>query len=250
MKKFLIAFTVLLFFVPALIYSDIVTFRAGYFFPRAQSDLWEIEFENMDFTKTDYQGSIFSFSYEYFITNQMSFLLSIDGYTKQKVGFYRGFVGYSDDDGDWAYPDIYEGDFVPAHNFSISSTPIQASIKLAPLGRTSKFIPYVGGGAGIYIWSVRMTGDQIDFSDAWWDTIEEVTVYPIYTVDGREENRFTVGFHAFGGIMVPIANRISIEGEFKYHIVKGPFSGSGDFEGFESFDLSGYQISIGLNYWF
>ena len=53
MKKILIAFTVLLFFIPALVYSDIITFRAGYFIPRAQSDLWEIEFENMDFNKTD-----------------------------------------------------------------------------------------------------------------------------------------------------------------------------------------------------
>jgi hypothetical protein len=250
MKKILIAFTVLLFFVPALVYSDIITFRAGYFFPRAQSDLWEIEFENMDFTKTDFQSSIFSFTYEYFITNQVSFLLSVDGYTKQEVGLYRGFVGYTDADGDWAYPDDYAGEFIPAHNFSVSSTPIQASIKLSPLGRTSRIIPYIGGGAGIYIWSVRMRGDQIDFSDEWWDIVEEVSVYPIYTVDGREENRFSVGFHAFGGIMVPIANRISIEGEFKYHMVKGTFSGSGDFEGFESFDLSGYQVSIGLNYWF
>jgi len=95
-----------------------------------------------------------------------------------------------------------------------------------------------------------MQGDMIDFSDEWWDTVEQVDIYPIYEVDAREESKISFGFHAFGGFMVPLANRISIEAEFKYNIAKGSFSGDQGFEGFEPFDLSGYQISIGINYWF
>jgi len=250
MKKYLTVFAALMMLISGSAIADIVSFRVGYFIPNAASDLWDIEFENMDFKPADYSGTGFSFSYDYLLSRQISVSFSIDSYTKQKVGSYMGYVGYSDFDGDWAYPDIYEGDFIPSHVFAVSNTPIQVSLKLTPLGRKGRIIPYIGAGVGLYVWSVRMQGDMIDFSDEWVDTDEDVSIYPIYTVEARDESRFSIGFHGLGGIMVPVANRISIEGEFKYNYGKGSFSGSGGFEGFENFDLSGYQITVGLSYWF
>ena len=72
--------------------------------------------------------------------------------------------------------------------------------------------------------------------------------YPIFTVDAREENKLKFGFHAMGGVMVPIANRVSLEGEVKYYMLSAPFKDG--FVGFDPFDLTGLTISIGLNYWF
>lgn len=250
MKKGLIVFTVLMLSVPAMVFADVVSFRIGYFIPRAESDLWDIEFENMDFTKSNYQTTGFSFAYEYFLTRQISFVLGIDGYNRQKVGVYRDWVGYSDFDGEWAYPADYIGDFNPSHVYSVSITPVQASVKLSPLGRRAPIIPYIGGGVGLYVWSVKLQGDLVDFSDEWYDTVEQVSIYPIYSIDAREESKFSVGFHAFGGISIPVANRISLDAQFKYNMAKGSFSDTGGFEGFQDFDLSGYQISLGLNYWF
>jgi hypothetical protein len=252
MKKILMMFLVMIFMTPGLIFSDVVSFRLGYFTPRAESDLWQIEFENMTFMKSDFQNALISFSYEHFINPQISFALSVDAYNQQKAGFYQGYVGYADSDGDWAYPDIYVGDFDPSHSFSVTITPIQASVKFTPFGRSQKIIPYVGGGVGVYIWNVKLQGDMVDFSDEWYDVQEGVTIYPIYAVDAREESRTAIGFHGFGGIMVPVGRRISLEGEFKYNSAKGNFSDDAyaSFEGFEAFDLSGYTISVGLNYWF
>jgi hypothetical protein len=48
--------------------------------------------------------------------------------------------------------------------------------------------------------------------------------------------------------MIPVASRLAIEAEFKYNVGKGSLGE--DFEGFEDFDLGGYQISVGVNYWF
>jgi hypothetical protein len=252
MKKYLMMFLVLILMAPGLIFSDTVTFRLGYFIPRAESDLWDIEFENMSFTKSDFQNTAFGFSYEYFINRQISFGLSIEGYNEQNVGYYRGYVGYADADGDWAYPDVYVGDFDPSHSFSVTITPIQASIKLTPFGRDKMIIPYIGGGAGVYIWSVKLQGDMIDFSDEWYDVNEGVIIYPIYQVDAREESKFALGFHGFGGVMVPIGRRISLAGEFRYNAAKGEFSEDeyAGFAGFQAFDLSGYSVSVALNYWF
>lgn len=252
MKKYLMVILVMLIMTPGLIFSDVVSFRLGYFTPRAESDLWQIEFENMSFMKSDFQSTLFGFSYEYFINRQISFALSIDAYSQQQTGYYLGYVGYEDYDGDWAYPDVYRGDFDPSHVFSVNITPIQASIKLTPFGRGHMIIPYVGGGAGIYIWSVKLQGDMVDFSDEWYDVQEGVTIYPIYGVDAREESRFALGFHGFGGVMVPVGRRISLEAEFKYNFAQGKFSDDeyAGFAGFEAFDLSGYTIFFGLNYWF
>ncbi len=258
MKKISILLTAVLVLVPGFIFSDVVTFKVGYFFPRAESDLWQDEFYNMSLTKSNYQASSFGFGYEYFFSNQLSVVLNVEGYSKNKLGYYEEYVGYEFFEGDFAFPiEEFEGDFDPSHTFSVSITPIQLSLKIAPLGRGNKFIPYIGGGVGLYIWSVRLYGDIIDFEDdSYYYEDEEIIVdpiYPIYPANIRDENNLKVGYHAFGGIMIPVANRISFEAEFKYNSAKGKFSEDdpySGFLGFEPFDLSSYQISVGLNYWF
>lgn len=253
MKKLAIAFTIILFLIPTLGFSHAISFRVGYFIPRAQSDLWDIEFENMDFTLSNFQNSTFGFVYEHFLTKEISLTFNIDGYTKNRAGVYKDYVGYSFDEGDFAFPNSYKGDFAISHVFNVSITPIQASVKFTPLGRRASFIPYIGGGAGLYLWSVRLQGDMVDFNDVWLyededPTVGDIEIFPIYITDAREENRFSVGFHAFAGVMVPVGRRIAIEAEFKYNFLKGKFKDA--FEGFEPFDLGGFQISLGLNYWF
>jgi len=250
MKKIIIFTALALMLIPSLMHADLISFRVGYFIPAAASDLWDTEFENMSFLKTDFQGANFIFSYEYFMTNELSFMLSVDGYSRQKRGFYNDFVGEVVDLDYYAF-DYGEG-FSIEHVFSVSITPILASIKLTPMGRKGKIIPYIGGGGGVYLWTVRLYGEMIDFSfpEVFYDpNIDEFVLgYPVFDVDARDEGKIAFGFHGFGGFMVPIANRITVDVEFKYSIVKGNLTEG--FEGFEPFDLSGYQITLGINYWF
>ncbi len=250
MKKSLIIVFTLILCLPGFIFSDLVTFKVGFFMPRAMSDLWDIEFENMSYIKSEYQNTNFAFGYEYFVSRELSLVLSAAGYTKNKHGDYKDYVG-EDIDGDGFAFDYGTG-FPISHAFSVSSTPIQASVKLTPLGRKGKLIPYIGGGVGAYLWSVRIQGDMVDF-DAGEEFIELsdnsiVIGYPLYSVDAREENKVSFGYHVFGGVMLPVANRISIEGEVKYSHVKGALKDY--FIGFEPFDLGGLTISLGMNYWF
>jgi len=253
MKKSLILFLALIFLTPSFAFSNIFTFKAGLFIPRAQSDLWTTEFENMSFSKTNYTTTNFSFAYEYFLTREVSVVLGIDSFSKNKVGSYVDYVGIELVEGDFAFPIDYMEDFFPTHIFNVSITPIQLSLKLTPMGRKGKFIPYVGGGVGLYLWNVRLNGDLVDFDDAYIYIPDGIDIYPIITVDAWENNRISFGYHAFGGIMVPFTKRMTFEVEFKYNVAKGNFRTDPDriaFEGFEAFDLSAYQISLGLNYWF
>jgi opacity protein-like surface antigen len=255
MKKHLIMTAILIFLVPCLGFSDMITFKVGYFIPRAsggEDSLWFIELHQMDFDESDFYGQNFGFTYEYFLSRELSLSLSVDSYTKKKVGYYEGYVGETIDGLDYAF-DYGEG-FGISHVFDVSITPIQLSAKLAPMGRTGRFIPYIGGGVGIYLWNVTLQGYIIDFApgaeEIFYDPNigEDVIGFPVDSALLREDNRFNIGFHALGGVMFPIANRISIEGEFKYNFLKGDLTEA--FEGFEPFDLSGYQLTVGLNYWF
>ena len=260
MKRKLILLTALFLLVPGLVFSDTVSFKVGYFIPRAQSDLWEIELDQMTFNKSNFQNTNFCFAYEYFIAPQLSLVLGVDSFYKKKVGNYLDVVGiYRENlgtDTDFAFPgEYYQGDFAPSHLFSVSITPIQLSLKLTPVGRRDKIIPYVGGGVGLYIWSVRLQGDMVDFDDEWFyedPDLGDVAIYPIWATDAREENRIAFGFHVFGGIMIPFARRITLDVQFKYNLAKGNFSDDPvtGFVGFDPFDLGGYQISAGINYWF
>ncbi len=256
MKKSLILFVALFFLIPSFALSNIFTFKVGLFIPRAQSDLWIEAFKNMSFSKTNFTTTNFNFAYEYFLTREVSVVLGVDSYSQNKAGTYVDYVGIQFDEGDFAFPTDYE-EFFPTfpaqHSFNVSITPIQLSLKLTPMGRKGKFIPFVGGGVGLYLWNVRLNGALVDFDDVWVYEPDDIDIFPITTVDAWERNRISFGYHAFGGVMVPFTKRMTFEVEFKYTVAKGNFRTDPDqiaFEGFEAFDLSGYQISLGLNYWF
>lgn len=248
--------TVLL-LIPATVSANMVTLRLSYFIPTFKGgpdSLWRIEFDNMSFEKSDYAQGVLGFSYEYFLTREISLALSIDTYSRNKAGFYRDYIGFSFEEGDFAFPaDLYtDPDFTISHIYNVSITPIQLSAKFTPLGRRIRLIPYVGGGVGMFFWNVRLRGDFVDFADDSFvfddPDIGEVQVYPVDIVDAREDNRITFGTHVFGGLMYPIGNRLTVNAEFRYNWATGVFKES--FEGFEDFDLGGYVLTAGLNYWF
>jgi len=249
MKKSLILFLALIFLTPTLGFSRIFTFKAGLFIPRTQSDLWTTEFDQMSFSKTNYITTNFGFAYEYFLAREASLVIGVDSYSKNKLGNYVDYVGIELVEGDFAFPiEDYEGEFFPAHAFNVTITPIQLSLKLTPLGRKGKIIPYVGGGVGLYLWNVRINGWLVDFDDVWVYVPDNIDIYPIIAIDAWENNRLSFGYHAFGGVMVPFTRRMTFEVEFKYNRAQGELKEA--FEGFEAFDLTAYQVSLGLNYWF
>jgi len=255
MKKYMIAIAALILLLPTLGMSNAISLKLGYYIPSFKGtadSLWNIEFDQMNFKKANYQNSVLGFAYEQFISREISLVLSIESYSRSKTGVYRDYVGYTIDRQDFAFPqNLYEGDFLINHAFNVSSTPIQFSVKVMPFGRRGTIVPYVGGGAGLYLWSVKLLGNMVDFQDAWVyedPDIGDVDIYAVQPAELREENRISFGSHFFGGIMVPVANRMAVEAEVKFNMVKGKFRDA--FEGFEKFDLGGYQLSIGINYWF
>jgi len=74
-----------------------------------------------------------------------------------------------------------------------------------------------------------------------------VGIFPIDFADIRDENKLRIGFQVLEGVLFPIANRISVEAQFKANFAKATLT---DFVGFEPFDMNGLTFLLGMNYWF
>lgn len=257
MKKRIILAIAVLAAAASLGFANTISFKVGYFVPSLKSDFWDTELANMSFLKSNFRDATFSFSYEWFLTRELSLVVGIDTYSKNKTGYYKDYVGIQFDDGDFAFPaQYYNGDYTPSHRLSVSITPLQFSLKIAPFGRRGKVIPYLGAGVGFYLWSVRMQGDFVDFSREYITQDKYAdSYYPIYSVDALERVRFStiaVGYQVFGGLQLPVANRLTVDFEAKYSSAKGKMGTDPNegFTGFQPLDLGGVQFSLGINYWF
>jgi hypothetical protein len=284
MKKLTVLAAGLLLLVPSLAFSDSFSLRLGYFMPRALSSsylathdntLWAIEFENMNFRMQDFRGLTMGVSYEYFLNKNFSLALTLDSFRKTRMGDYLNYDQTEFSDDSWfAFP--LDGEpaaitdwYYISHSFGVSSTPLQLSVKFAPLGRKTRIIPFIGGGAGLYFYSVRMSGEMPDFSMLdengnslkWYydnetdsaysnptdPALQDVHIYPINSVNARESG-VAFGWHAFAGFEVPIGYRATVEAEVRYHAAKARFNDL--FLDFDAFDLGGLALTVGLSYWF
>jgi opacity protein-like surface antigen len=265
MKKLTIVAVGLLLLIPSLAFSDSISLRLGYFWPKTLTDsyliehpdsLLAIEFGQMSFIPKDYKGGMVGIGYDHFLTKYISLAISGDAYNKSSVGYYMDWVVNTLTDGDFAFPfALYEGGDI-VHSLRVSITPVDLSLKFLPLGRRAKIIPYVGGGASLVFYGVRMFGDMINFAptDINGDPIEYFypdlsgdQIYPVEPVASRDSG-IAFGWHAFGGIQFPIGYRATIEAEARYHAARGRLNGL--FEGFDDLELSGLTLTAGISYWF
>jgi hypothetical protein len=259
MKKATILMAALIVLIPSLAYSDMLTVRLGYYMPQALNNLaahpdslWAIELSQMSMLKSDYRGSILGAGYEFFLTPQLSFAISVDFFSKENGGYYLDWVANPVNNVDYAFPaqSYYGSDIL--HTFHVSMTPVQFSLKLTPLGRKTRVIPYVGGGIGAYFVSASVWGSIVDFSQEYTYSdpdLGDVSVYPVVGADAHE-TRVVLGGHAFAGFMIPVGYRMTIEAEARYHYAKVNFREAFPAPEYDKFDLSGLSLSIGFNYWF
>jgi hypothetical protein len=234
--------------------ANTITVRLNFNMPTMKSEFWALDFGNMSYKRSNFQDTSFGIDYEIFLTRELSLMFSFDTFTKSKAGVYKNYVSYQFSNGDvFALPaSQFQGDG-PGHSLRFTVTPVQASIKVTPLGRRNKVIPYFGAGVGAYLYRLRMTGDLVDFSDAviyQEPGYPDVTMYPVYQVDaweGESIGRLAFGYQLFGGVEVPVANRLTLAAEARFMSAKSTMK---NFTGFAPLDLGGLQLSLGVTFWF
>ncbi len=209
-KRVFIFFTLLLSIT--LSFSSSLKLKFGVFSPQCNSDIWEINFENLILQKSDFKAPITSFEYEQMITKNISFSFEAGKIEREEVATeYR----------DYEYEDgtpIAQGIYYKINMYEIGA-------RFYPLPRRSRLYPYFGVSAGLYHYIYNQYGEFIDF--------EEGVVF-----DGDFlADQYAFGLSLNAGLSFNISRFVFIGVEGKYLTLKGDLGS--EFEGFEPIDLSG-----------
>jgi hypothetical protein len=205
-----------------ILLSQSVNLKIGLFVPRMQSDLWDINLENLAFSKSDMVNAYYGAEYEMYLNRYTSFSLEIGSYARTVYSKYRDYTFQNGDP-------IFQ-------NISLRLTPVEANFKVYPLGHRSRVFPFFGAGAGVYAWTYRQSGDFINFED---NSINNGVA---------ETKTFSIGFNGRLGLVFRFHPRVALALEGKYQYLKGRLSGY--FEDFELLDLGGFSANVGVNIYF
>ena len=198
--------------------------KIGLFHPSLNSDLWEVNMENLAFEKQDMLSEYYGIEYEHFFGSQISFSLEGGYYKKELYSMYKDFEY---DDGSPIY-----------QNLALKITSIEADFKFYPVSHRRKFYPFLGAGIGMYYWKYEQWGDFLIF-----DGNEVVDV-----LEGEylETSTYTAGFNAKGGFVFRFNRQWGISFETRYVHLKGDLSAF--FQDFEKLDLGGFTFNLGVNF--
>jgi hypothetical protein len=105
-------------------------------------------------------------------------------------------------------------------------TPITATVRLLPFGRSRAVQPYVGGGIGFFNYRYSEVGDFVDFTD-------RSVFRDAFVAEGTE-----TGGVALAGIRLPVSDALSLGGEVRWQ--KAAADLSDDFLG-TRLDLGGFH---------
>lgn len=122
------------------------------------------------------------------------------------------------------------------HRSSLRISPMTVGLNYFLGGPSRSIRPFVGIGAGLYLWRYREVGDFIAFGP----TPADDEVY----VDALESDGTTVGYYLAAGIDFRISPMTSLFIESRWHEASDELAD--DFDGFGTLDLSGRDLSFGL----
>lgn len=193
--------------------------RAGAFFPRADSNLFDDDSELYTVAKDDWRGFSGGAEYSFNLGRQVELGLHVDGYSRTL---------------DTAYNDFERPGGRPiTQTLKFTTAPVGFTLRFVPGGR-HRATPYVGVGADVVYYEYEEFGDFIDFDDPDLAIIE----------DDFLSQGAAAGFHVVGGLRIPVSHDFSITAEGRYLWAKTDMGD--DFRGNE-IDLGGPSAFVGVH---
>ena len=225
MKKYLLTLAAaVLFAIPA--YSGSFYALGSYVTLEGDSDIYRQNSEETTFEVDDLNSFGGTFGYDHFFGDYVNFGPSIS--------FYYADTTVSDlefefEDGREIFRDI-----------RLHIVPIEANLRILPIGRDQPVIPYIGAGVGVYIWEYEEIGDFV---------IDRLTNPRIISGSAFSDGA-DFGYNIHGGVQFPVSRNATITGEVKWTQVEGDLDVEGFDPAFEPIDLSTITYSGGISFWF
>lgn len=202
--------------------------RGGWSVAGANSEIYDFVQEQLTIEKGDFNAPVVVLDFAYRIHPRLDVMFRF-GYSKASVDSeFRDFVD--------------QGDNPILQTTELKKIPITGNVRyyLTPRGREisrfayipRSFAPYVGGGGGLLWYRFRQVGDFIDF--------EDMSIFP----DAFNSDGWTPTLHVFGGVDIKLTPRFSLAIEASYAWATTDLEA--DFVDFDPIDLSGFQMTAGL----
>lgn len=203
--------------------------RGTWTFASAGSDIYDFVTRQLTVDKSDFNGPGFGGDVAVWLSERVD----------AQVGFFMTRANRASE-----YRDLVDNQFLPIEQTtSLKTLQITGSVRLAlaPRGRDvsrfawvpSRIVPFVGAGGGVLRYDFFQRGDFVDFQD-----------FSVFS-DVFRSRAWTPSVHGFGGVDIQLFRGLygTIEGRY----TKASAKLSEDFVDFDPIDLSGFQISAGVN---
>lgn len=208
-----------------------LTLRAGPMLHRAGGDLLGFFQSELTLDRGDFRAPAVAAEFSAVVHPRLDLTLGAAWSSVEKGSEFREFV------------EEVGGEDVPIEQTTaLRVIPVTVSMKFYPMTRgrsiselawiPARTTPYVGGGAGLAWYRLRQYGDFVSQED-----------FSIFTDDWQSSGRAGIG-HLFAGLDHWFTTRagLNIEGRYTF----GSAKPSDDFSGWNSIDLSGLQVGVGL----
>ena len=206
--------------------------RGGWLFERAGSDLFQFVQDELTVDKNDFNAPTFAVDVGVALSSRADALFGFEFGSASTNSEYRAYV---------------DNNRLPINQSTrLRQVNLTGGLKLAltPRGHEvsrlawipSTITPYLGGGGGALWYEFHQTGDFVDFLDL-----------SVFT-DTFRSSGWTPSAHVFGGVDVKVSRRLFLTGEGRYLWSRAELGR--DFSGFEPLDLTGFKVTVGINYIF
>jgi hypothetical protein len=207
-----------------------VTLRAGPMLHRAGGDLFDFFQSELTLDRGDFRAPVIGGDVSIVVHPRLDVAIGGSWSNVESRSEFRDFV------------EDVDGEDVPIEQTTgLRVIPVTASLRYYPLSRgrgisdlawvPARTTPYVGGGAGLAWYRLQQFGDFVadDFS--------------IFTASWQSSGRTPIG-HLFAGVDHWFTPRLGMNVEGRYAF--GSAEPDDDFASWDSIDLSGLQMGIGL----
>ncbi len=209
--------------------SGSVTLSGGYSHANAGSDLFSFTTQQFTLNRSSFSGPVLGADVAFNIAPRFDLVLGVSYNSSSSPSHYRKYL------------DQNNQEITQTTDFTRIPVMLSARAYLTDQGRSigkfawvpSRFVPYVGAGAGAMQYTFEQKGDFVDYQNS----------NSVFSGDFKSSG-WTPAVQGLVGANLSLSPRLALNGEAKYIWARGSLNQS--FSGFNKLDLSGFTTTLGL----